>query len=112
MSQKTMVTEDSTLAQPRILREGDGVAFEIHVAGVVSTLTSPTMTFYQKNTGADKSSTYFTGSITATSIDTIITKTTQNLKAGEWVLSVSATVDGQVQNVITIPIIVKRQNQI
>lgn len=112
MSQKTMVTEDATLALPRILREGDQVAFQINVAGVGSTLASPTMTFYQKNTGADKSSTYFSGSITAPSSDTIVTKTTQNLKAGEWVLSISATVDGQVQNVITIPIIVKRLNQV
>ena len=109
-----MVTEDDTLAPPQILREGDAIAFQIDVAGVVSTLATPTMTFYRQNTGADVSSTYFTGTITVPtgSIDTIITKTTQNLKAGDWVLSVSATVDGQVMNVATIPVIVKRKNQV
>jgi hypothetical protein len=114
MSVKTSIALDSTLADPQILREGDAVAFQINVAGVVSTLASPTMAFYRQNTGADVSSTYFTGTITVPtgSIDTIITKTTQALKAGEWVLSISATVDGQVMNVVTIPIIVKRANQI
>lgn len=114
MSDKTMVTQDDTLTPPQILREGDQVAFQIDVAGVVSTLATPTMAFYKQNTGSDVSSTYFTGSITVPtgSISTIITKTTQNLKAGEWVLSVGATVDGQVMNVATIPVIVKRANQV
>lgn len=112
MSSKTSVTEDTTLAPPQILREGDEIAFQINVSGVVSTLASPTMTFYRKDTGDDLASTYFTGSITAPSIDTLITKTTTGLKAGEWVLSVNATVDGLVQNVVTIPIIVKRRNQL
>ena len=107
-----MVTEDTTLAPPQILREGDAIAFQINVSGIVSSLASPTMTFYQKNTGSDLASTYLAGSMSVSGIDTIITKTTQNLKAGEWVMSISATVDGQVQNVVTIPIIVKRRNQV
>jgi hypothetical protein len=113
MSSKTMVANDDSLAEPQILREGDQIAFQLDITGVTSSLASPTMAFYQRNTGADKSATYFTGSITVPtgSIDTIVTKTTQNLKAGEWILSISATVDGQVMNVATIPVIVKRANQ-
>jgi len=108
-----MVAEDSTLTDLQILREGDAVAFQIDISGVVSTLASPTNAFYSRNTGADKSGTYLTGSTTvpAGSINTIITKTTTALKAGEWILSVSAVVDGQTMNVATIPITVKRQNQ-
>ena len=112
MSVKTSTTEDTTMAPPQILREGDAVAFQIDISGVVSTLASPTMTFWKDGGNSDKSSTYFTGSMTVSGIDTIITKTTQNLKAGSYVMSISATVDGQVQNVTTVPVIVKRQGQL
>ena len=114
MSMKLNVTKDDTLSELVILREGDQVAFQIDISGVSSTLESPTMAFYKQNSARDVSSTYFTGSmsIPTGSIDTIITKTTQNLKKGDWTLSVNATVDGQVQNVCTVPVVVKRRNEL
>lgn len=112
MSTKTSVVKDETRTEPIVLFENDQVAFQINISGVVSSLASPTQTFYKQNTTTDTSSTYFTGSMTASGTTVILTKTTQNLKAGEWILSVSATVDGQVQNVARIPIIIKRQGDL
>lgn len=112
MTQKTSISNDAT-SLPRVyLREGDAIAFTIPVSGVVTSITSPTMTFYQDGQQTDKSATYFTGSMSVSGVNTIITKTTQNLKAGLWVLSISGTVDGLVQNVCTIPITVKRKSEV
>ena len=111
MTTQTSISSDQTITEPKILREGEAVAFKIIVPGVNSTLASPTMTFYKQNSGADVSSTYFTGSMSVFGLDTIITKTTQNLKKGDWTMSVFAVVDGQTQCVSTTHIIVKRANE-
>jgi hypothetical protein len=112
MTSKVSVTSDETTTEPVVLREGDGIAFVIYISGIVSTLANPTMAFYKQNTGTDQSATYFTGSMSVNGLDTIITKVTQNLKAGNWVMSIGATVDGLVQNVATVPVIIKRQNEV
>jgi hypothetical protein len=111
MTDKTSITDDPTSTDPVFLRESDAVAFVIPVSGVVTSITSPTATYYQEGQQTDKASTYWTGSMSISGVDTIITKTTQALKAGNWILSVSATVDGVVQNVCTIPIIIKRRSE-
>jgi len=112
MSNKTSVVKDPILTEPVFLTEGDQISIDVKISGVVSTLASPTNAFYKQNTGSDLSSTYLTGSTTASGLDTITTKTTTGLKAGNWVLVVSATVDGQVQNVAKIPIPIKRANEV
>ena len=66
---------------------------------------------YRQNSGADVSSTYFTGSMSVSG-STIVTKTTQNLKAGDWIVNISATVDGMTYVVYRFPLVVKRANQI
>lgn len=111
MSFKTQLTKDETAVEPEICREGDAVAFRITVEGVVTAITSPTMTFYKEGGTSDLSATYLTGSMSISGIDTILTKTTTGLKQGNWIASVNATVDGQSQNVATIPIIVKRRGE-
>lgn len=111
MTQKSAISNDPTSNEPLYLREGDEVALTIHVAGVQSTITSPTMTMYKEGTSTDLSSTYLTGAMSISGIDSIITKTTTGLKSGSYIWSVSATVDGQVQIVATIPVIVKRRSE-
>jgi hypothetical protein len=111
MSNKTSVTLDPALGQVVILFEGDAVAWTITVPSVVTSITSPTMTMYRQNSGSDVSSTYFTGSLTVSGFD-ITTKTTQNLKAGDWIVNVNATVDGITYCVYRFPLIVKRLNQV
>ena len=103
MTQKTSITNDPTSAEPVFAREGDQVAYNIPVAGVVTGITSPTMEFYKDGGNTDLSSTYWTGSMSVSGVNSVITKTTQNLKAGNWIISISGTVDGQVQNIATIP---------
>lgn len=112
MSSKISVTKDPILTEPVFLTEGDSVSIDVKIAGVVSTLASPTNAFYKQDTGSDLSGTYLTGTTTATGLDSITTKTTTGLKKGNWVLVVAATVDGKVQNVAKIPVIVKRANEI
>lgn len=112
MSDRQSVVKDQTLQDVEILREGDQIAFVIYITGVVSTLVSPTMTFYKQGSNTDLSGTYFTGSMSVSGLDTIVTKTTQNLKSGDWVMSISATVDGLIQNIATVPIHVKRKSDL
>ena len=111
MTQKSSIVNDETSVEPVFAREGDEVADVITVSGVITGISSPTMTFYKEGGNSDLSSTYFTGSMSVTGVNNVITKTTQNLKAGSWIISVSGTVDGQVQNICTIPFIVKRRGE-
>ena len=108
---KYTVSRDDALGEPVILFEGDAVAWSITVPDVSTSVTSPTLTMYRQNSGADVSATYFTGSMTVSGT-TIVTKTTQNLKAGDWIVNISATVDGITYVVYRFPLIVKRKNQI
>lgn len=111
MTFKTQITKDETVVEPEVCREGDSVAFDVVVDGVVSSLSSPTMTMYKEGSTTDVSGTYLTGSMSVSGLDTIVTKSTTGLKAGWWILSVSATVDGQAQTVATIPLFVKRRSE-
>lgn len=111
MSQRTMIANDTTAVPPQICREGDLIAFEVVVSGVTTGITSPTVEFFKEGSSTDLASTYLTGSNSVSGVNTIITKTTQNLKAGFWIVSVSGTVDGLVQNVATIPLAVKRKSE-
>lgn len=108
---KYTVSRDDALGEPVILIEGAAVSFSIEVPDVSTSITSPTLTMYRQNSGADVSSTYFTGSMSVSGT-TIVTKTTQNLKAGDWIVNISATVDGMTYVVYRFPLIVKRANQI
>lgn len=111
MTQKSSIANDPTSGEAIYLREGDEVAYRIHIAGVQSTLASPTMTMYKEGGSTDLSSTYLTGSMSVSGTDSIITKATTALKSGNYIWSVSATVDGQVQIVATLPVIVKRRSE-
>lgn len=111
MTQRTSITNDETSSEPIFAREGDQVAYNIPVAGVVTGITSPTMTFYKDGGNTDLSATYWTGSMSVSGLNTVVTKATQNLKAGSWIISIFGTVDGQVQNIVTIPFIVKRKGE-
>jgi len=108
---KYTVSMDDALGEPVILHEGDAVAWSISVPDVSVSVTSPVLTMYRQNSGNDVSSTYFTGSMSVSGT-TIVTKTTQNLKAGDWIVNVSATVDGITYVVYRFPLIVKRKNQV
>jgi len=111
MTQRTSITNDETSSEPVFAREGDQGAYVISVAGVVTGITSPTMTFYKEGGNSDLSATYWTGSMSVSGVNSVLTKTTQNLKAGNWIISIFGTVDGQVQNIVTIPFIVKRKGE-
>ena len=111
MSQKSHIIDDETSQEPVYAREDDVVPYEIPVSGATS-ISSPTMKFYKKGTTTDLSATYFAGSMSTNGTDTITTKTPQNLKAGDWVLSVFAVVDGYGQVVATYPFIVKRRGEL
>jgi hypothetical protein len=111
MTQKTRIVEDTTTVEPQIIREGEGIAFEVVVAGVTTGITSPTSKWYKENSNTDLSSTYLTGSASVSGVDTIITKTTTSLKAGDWIMSVGGVVDGLTQVVATIPITVKKESE-
>jgi hypothetical protein len=109
---KYTVSLDDALGPPVILHEGDAVAWSINVPDVSVGVSSATLTMYRQNSGADVSSTYFTGEMSVSGLSTIVTKTTQNLKAGDWIVNVSATVDGLTYVVYRFPLIVKRKNQV
>jgi len=110
MSVKTSVTSDTALGPPVILTESGAVTFQINVPGS-NAPSSPTMTMYKKNSGSDISATYFTGSMSVSG-QAIITKTTQNLKAGEYIVNIDATVGGNTNTVYRFPLIVKRKNNV
>ena len=99
------------VTQPIILYEDDERSIRVNIRGVVSTLTSPTQKFFKRDQTTDISSTYFSGSMTASGTTIIVSKTTTSLIRGEYTLSVAATVDGQIQVVAQIPIIVKRRGE-
>ena len=114
MTQKSSIVNDETSGEPVFAREGDQVAYVIPVAGVVTGITNDAtlqMYFYKEGGNSDLSSTYWTGSMSVSGINSVVTKTTQNLKAGNWIISIFGTVDGQVQNIVTIPFIVKRKGE-
>jgi hypothetical protein len=110
MSVKTSVTQDKALGEPVILTESAAVTFQINVPGT-NAPTSPTMTMYKQNSGSDISSTYFAGSMSVSGM-AIITKTTQNLKAGEYIINIDATVGGNTYTVYRFPLIVKRKSTV
>jgi len=113
MSTKTLVTRDASLTEPQIWIEGDQIALQIPIPHVVTGITgTPTMKFFKANTTTDLSSTYFTGSMSVIGTNTIQCKTSQNLKAGSYVLSVTAVVDGQTYVTARVPIIVKREGDL
>ena len=112
MTQKSSIAQDPTSTDPEYLREGDEIAWTIPVSGVVTGVSSPTMTFYKEGGSTDLSTTYFSGSMSISGVNTIITKTTQSLKAGNYVMSIKATVDGVVQIVCTTRVIVKRRSEV
>ncbi len=113
MATRTSVTDDEVTGNRVILREGDEVVFQIPVSGVTSGITgTPTMKFMKPNTGTDLSSTYLTGSMSIIGTYTIQTKQTQNLKAGEWIISVKATIDGLTYTCKVIPLLVKREGDV
>jgi len=112
MTVKTSVVDDEIASSLVILREGDEVAFEIPVSGVTSGITgTPTIKWMKPNTNVDLSSTYLTGSMSVSGF-VIQTKQTQNLKAGEWVVSVKATIDGQTYTCKVIRVLVKREGDV
>lgn len=110
LSQKNSVLGDETVGNVIYVREGDSIKFAIPISGA-STVTSSSLLFYKEGSTSEVSSTYFTGSMSESGT-TIVTKTTQNLKQGRWVMSIWATVDGYVQNVRTYPFIVKRKSEL
>jgi len=113
MTVKTSVVDDEIASSLVILREGDEVAFEIPVSGVTSGITgTPTIKWMKPNTNVDLSSTYLTGSMSVSGTNVIQTKQTQNLKAGEWVVSVKATIDGQTYTCKVIRVLVKREGDV
>lgn len=112
MATKTSVVDDEVTGDRVILREGDEVVFQIPVSGVTSGITSPTMKFMKPGTGTDLSGTYLTGSMSIIGTYTIQTKQTQNLKAGEWVISIKATIDGLSYTCKVIPLLVKREGDV
>ena len=65
----------------------------------------------KQNTKTDESATYLTGSMSVSEF-VIQTKQTQNLKAGEWVASVKATIGGQTYTCKVIRILVKREGDV
>ena len=114
MATKTSVVNDEALVSPIIATEGEEPIYTIKVPGVQSSITDDAtlvMGFYKQNTGTDLSGTYLTGSMSVSGF-TIVTKKFQSLKAGEWVWDVRGTVDGVLREIIKVPFIVKRRNQV
>ncbi len=111
MTQKSSIVNDETSHEPVFAREGDQVPYAIPVAGVVTGITSPTMEFYKDGGNTDLSSTYWTGSMSISGVNVVVTKAPQNLKAGNWIINISGTVDGAAQTIATIPFIVKRKGE-
>jgi len=90
--------------------EGDEDTITLKLTGVTSSLASPTMAFYKRGQTTDVSSTYFTGSMTVSGLDTVVSKTTTGLKAGEWTLNWSATVDGVTKTIGTTHVTIRRKS--
>lgn len=116
MTQKSSISDDETSVSRRYLREGDQRGYTLPVSDVSSGISSVTLAFYKQgsttNTEASGATYWTTTACTVTGINTIVTGLTQNLKAGDWVLSINGTVDGIVGNIATIPITVKRRGDL
>ena len=114
MATKTSVVDDEALVSPKIATEGEEPIYTVKVPGVQSSIADDAtlvMGFYKQNTGTDLSATYLTGSMSVSGF-TITTKKFQNLKAGDWVWDVRGTVDGILREIVKVPFIVKRRNQV
>lgn len=114
MSSKTMVVKDEALVEPVIATEGEEPIYSVVVPGVQSSITNDAtlqMGFYKANTGSDLSSTYLSGSLSISGF-TITTKKFVSLKAGYYVWDIRATVDGILREVVRVPFIVKRRNEV
>lgn len=94
--------------EPIICHENDQLQFEINVLGNVS---NPEMKFFKRGSNIDLKNTYWSGSMSCYG-DTILTPYTDNLKSGEWVLSVSADVGNGRQVVLTQPFVVLREGAV
>lgn len=83
---------------PYALVEGDAVNFNFNLAWAAAVANDGNLACLIHYKGKDKSSTYLTGSVTATGADNnILSKTTTVLVEGEYVLSVYGTIDGLVR---------------
>jgi len=112
MTQKTSISNDETSANAKYAREGDGVGYSFPVSGVQNGITSVTLAMYAEGGTTDLVSTYWsTANCTVTGINTIVTGSTQNLKRGNYILSIKGTLDGLVQTIVTVPFIVKRRGE-
>ncbi len=115
MTQKSMIADDETSGKPIYVREGDKKAWSIPVAGVVTGITNDaTLVQYFYKEGAQNdtlSATYWTGSMSVSGVNTVITKRLTGVqKAGNYILSIFGTLDGEEQNIVTIPFIIKRKS--
>ena len=112
MTQKSRISNDETSSSTFYMRESDRRGLSIPVSGVVTGISDVTIEFYKEGGTTDVASTYWsTSACTVTGINTIVTGTPQNLKAGNWILSINGTLDGLVQNIATIPITIKRKGE-
>ena len=110
---KSSISNDETSSNRIYLREGDAIALSIPVSGVVTGISSVTLSFYKDGGTTDLATTYWTtAACTVTGINTVVTGVTQNLKSGDWIISVNGTVDSLVQNIVTIPATIKRKGSV
>ena len=99
--------EASVKSEAISLREEESRSFSFPVKGTV--ISSPEMRFFKEGSCVDVSATYFRGSMSVSG-NNITTKETCNLKAGRWVMSIYANVDGEFCEIKTVPVIVNRRN--
>lgn len=115
MTQKSSINNDPTSSDTLYLREGDQIGISIPVSGVVTGISSVTLAMYSEggtnNTEASGATYWSTTACSVTGINTVVTGVTQNLKRGNWIVSINGTVDGLVQNIVTIPVVVKRRGE-
>lgn len=112
MSNKVSVTDDPTYKRVEPITEGDEIAWVVPVGGVVTGISSPTMKMFKRGSTTDLSSTYFTGSMSVSGTDTVVTKTTSNIKAGDYVIPLKATIDGQTYTFAKLLVLVKREGDV
>jgi hypothetical protein len=107
---KSIIADDATSCDVQYFRETETTPIKLVTSGF-TTVTDPVQYFYKDGSQTDISSSSFSGSLSVSGTD-IISKTPLNtIKAGRYVLSIFATMDGVYQCAGTIPWVIKRRGE-
>lgn len=109
MTETTTIGNDHTRCEPVICYEGDNPVYTIVKPGVTTIANDGTLTMWIYKGSTDSSSTYLTGSMSASG-NAATTKTFTALVSGEYFVGLRGTCDGQLITFATFPLYVRKKS--